>query len=636
MREKAVSWQFARMMNQFRWIIPFAGGMLSTLTAATQSPAPPEGVAAIAYESHIELEWLPGSDPAVASFQIFRSTDNGQNYFPLKTVGTSVSRMIDWTADEGQTLTRHYRIKAVRNDGAVSDFSAVASATTHTMTDDELLEMVQRATFRYFWDYGHPVSGLARERNNGDPDVVTTGGSGFGIMALLVGAERGWVSRSQAIDRMINIVSFLQFADRFHGVFPHWMNGNNGNVIPFSQYDNGADLVETAFLMQGLLAARVYFNGDTPLEKALRSAITGLWEDVEWDWFRRNGGPVLYWHWSPNYEWKMNFALRGFFEAQIVYILAAASPTHPVPGSLYQSGWTSMPGYCTSNSYYGYKPYCGGYGGGPMFFAHYSYLGFDPRGWKDACCNYFARNRNHALLQWNYAQLNPEKHIGYGANCWGLTACDGPNGYSAHDVFPTNDEGTVAPTAALASMPYAPEQSLEALKHFYRDLGDRLWGLYGFYDSFNQDLNWVASSYLAIDQGPIVGMIENHRTRLLWDLFMQNPEIEPALLACGFQRDSSVGMPPEPIAGLDLRVYPNPAATGQLTLVFDLEQPAIASAVLVDLLGKPVRRFFESTVLPAGASRVNVSLDPAIRGLYLLRLTDGQGRILTRKILINN
>ena len=624
------------MMNRFQWIIPFAGGITSIFSLTAQTPAAPESVTATAYEAHIELDWLPSSDPDVASYQVFRSTDNGQNYSLLKTVGAATTRLIDWTADEGQALTRHYRLKAIGNNGATSDFSATVSAQTHLMSDDELLEMTQRATFRYFWDYGHPVSGMARERNNGDPDVVTTGGSGFGVMALVVGAERGWVSRAEAVDRMIKIVSFLQFADRFHGVFPHWMNGNTGNVIPFSQYDNGADLVETAFLMQGLLAARIYFNQDNPYENALRSVITGLWEDVEWDWFRKNGGPVLYWHWSPNYAWQMNFQLRGFFEAQIVYLLAAASPTHPVPGSLYQTGWTSTPGYCSTNSYYGYKPFCGGYGGGPMLFAHYSYLGFDPRGWKDACCNYFVRNRNHALLQWSYAQLNPEKHTGYGADCWGLTACDGPNGYSAHDVFPPNDEGTIAPTAALASMPYAPDQSMAALRHFYRDLGDKLWGLYGFYDSFNQDQNWVAGSYLAIDQGPIVGMIENHRTRLLWDLFMQNPEIEPALLACGFQRDSSVGTRPEPIRDIELDIYPNPVISSQISLAFHLKQPAAVSAEIIGLPGKPVLSILTGKELPAGKSQITAAVGQLAPGFYFLRLRDREGRVLTRKINVKN
>ncbi|MCC6462942.1 MAG: T9SS type A sorting domain-containing protein [Saprospiraceae bacterium] len=619
-------------MTQFRWIALLAGAMFGMYSCAAQIPTPPQALTARGFEAHVELRWQPSA--GASGYQLFRSTDGGQQFSLLKTVGSSTQLALDWTADEGQSLNRQYRVKAVNAIGQTSDFSDIASAQTAPMADDALLDMVQEYTFRYFWDYGHPISGMARERNNGDPNIVTSGGSGFGIMALVVGAERGWVSREAAVDRMIRIVSFLQFADRYHGVFPHWMNGNTGKTVPFSQYDNGADLVESAFLIQGLLAARQYFDQNTPQENDLRQVITGLWEDVEWDWFRKNGGPSLYWHWSPNYGWQMNFQLRGFFEAQIVYILAAASPTHPVPGSLYQSGWTANGNYCTTSSLFGHRYYCGSYGGGPMFFAHYSYLGFDPRRWKDACCNYFTRNRNHALIQWEYAKNNIEKHIGYSAECWGLTACDGPNGYSAHDVQPANDDGTIAPTAALASMPYTPDQSLAALKYFYRTQGEKLWGIYGFYDAFNLDKNWVADSYLAIDQGPIVAMLENHRTGLLWDLFMRDSAIRPALLACGFVPDNSVvdvaaALP----VGIDASVYPNPSQDGIFTLRLELEKPQVLSAVLTDQAGRRLRQVFAGRALPAGALEEKIDIGDLPQGVYFLQIKNIENQVLVKKVL---
>lgn len=552
----------------FRLRLFFMPLLLSACTTFGQAPGIPANVSAIPYERHIEVRWT-ASAPAATEYQVFRSTD-GIDYSLLKTVYPPFLGCIDWTGDEGLGLTRFYKVKAVAGIQS-SDFSAAVSATTFGMNDEQLLDMTQQYTLRYFWDFGHPLSGLARERNNGDNNIVTTGGSGFGIMALIVGVERGWIPREAAVDRMVQIVSFLQVADRYHGAFPHWLDGSTGNTVPFSQYDNGADLVETAFLMQGLLAARQYFDGDDPLETAVRDVITILWEDVEWDWFRKNNGPVLYWHWSPNYGWQMNFPLRGFFEAQIVYILAAASPTHPVPASLYQTGWTGG-SYANYASYYGYPIYCGPYGGGPMFFAHYSYLGFDPRGKKDAFCNYFTRNRNHALIQRAYAVANPEGHEAYSAQCWGLTACDGPNGYSAHDVNPQNDNGTIAPTAALASMPYVPAESMDALRFFYRNLGDKLLGNYGFYDAFNLDLDWFAPSYLAIDQGPIVAMIENYRTGLLWDLFMANPEIQPALDAIGFVPNSSSADEVQD-AGFGAQLYPNPALPAESRLSLRCDRP---------------------------------------------------------------
>jgi hypothetical protein len=601
--------------------------------AVAQTPATPTALSAVGYEQHIELSWQANPEPNVTGYKIYRSTNGGSSFEYLKQVGKEPIA-VDWTGDEGQNLVRQYQISAIAGVSESARTAAV-SGTTHPMNDEELLEMTQKATFRYFWDYAHPVSGLARERNNGDPNLVTTGGSGFGIMAILVGAERGWVTRDAALNRMIQIASFLQYADRFHGVFPHWMNGTNGNVIPFSEYDNGGDLVESAFLMQGLLAAREYFDQNTPLEKALRDVITGLWEEMEWDWYRKNNSGVLYWHWSPNYGWQMNFPLRGFYEAQIVYILATASPTHPVPGSLYQTGWTSL-NYANNSVHFGRKIYCGPFGGGPMFFAHYSYLGFDPRGRKDAFCNYFVRNRNHALIQQSYSIVNPESHQGYAADCWGLTACDGPNGYSAHDIYPSNDEGTIAPTAALSSMPYAPEDCMAALRKFYRVLGKDLWGPYGFYDAFNLNQNWYANSYLAIDQGPIIGMIENQRTGLLWKLFMQNPEIAPALQALGFQSDSSPAEEAFAVKfGFDALVYPNPvlATEGVLQLELSLLKKQKLTAQISNLEGRVLQVLFKNRDLNTGIFQEEYQISNLNKGVYLLEIRNEAGGVWVQKIV---
>lgn len=607
---------------------------MTACTVAGQVPAPPETLTATGYEKHLELRWSPAPTAGVTSYQIFRSTDGGL-YQLHKTLPADAGTYIDWTGDEGDNLTRYYKIKTVAG-AQISDFSLPASAQTAPMSDEALLDMVQQYTFRYFWDYGHPVSGLARERSNGSDNVVTSGGSGFGIMTILVAVERGWITREAAVDRMIQITTFLQLADRFHGVFPHWMDGTTGQTIPFSQYDDGADLVETAFLIQGLLAARQYFDANTPLENALRTVITGLWEDVEWDWFRKNNSSVLFWHWSPNYAWQMNFPLRGFFEAQIVYILAVASPTHPVPASLYHTGWTGG-NYFNGSQVYGYPVYCGPYGGGPMFFAHYSYLGFDPRGRRDNFCNYFVRNRNHALIQHAYAIVNPEDHEGYSADCWGLTSCDVQNGYAAHSIWPSDDDGTVAPTAALASMPYVPAESMDALRHFYRQLGERLWGPYGFYDAFNLDQDWYASSYLAIDQGPIVAMIENQRSGLLWDLFMANPEIGPALDAIGFVPDAS------DIDALDLtrkgfsaQVFPNPANGESVEVRWTLDQPQTLRARLWQADGRLVKTLFEEREFPAGTFGEKLDLTGLPRGVFYMKTENKSGSGIIRKIVLTD
>lgn len=404
------------------------------------------------------------------------------------------------------------------------------------LTDDELLTKVQRQTFRYFWDFAHPVSGLARERTDTTyygHEVVTTGGSGFGIMALIVGVEREFITREQGVERMLKILNFLdKKADHFHGVWPHWMNGTTGETIRFSRKDDGADLVETSFMFEGLLAAHQYFNRDTEKERRIRWLIDNMWKQAEWSWFTKGGEDVLYWHWSPNHGWAMNHPIKGSNEALITYVLAAASPTYPVNERVYHRGWADASTFKNDKEYYGINLPLGMDFGGPLFFAHYSYLGLDPRGLSDRYADYWEQNVNHTLINRQHAIKNPNGYKGYGAKCWGLTASDGDKGYSAHD--PLNDQGVITPTAALSSFPYTPEYSMQALKHFYYDRGDRLWGEYGFKDAFNPTNGWVADSYLAIDQGPIIVMIENYRTGLIWNLFMSHPDIQRGLQRLGF------------------------------------------------------------------------------------------------------
>jgi hypothetical protein len=400
------------------------------------------------------------------------------------------------------------------------------------ISDDQLLTKVQEATFGYFWDFGHPVSGLARERNSSG-DVVTIGGSGFGLMVIIVGIERGFVTREEGIARLNKIITFLgEDADRFHGVWSHWLNGATGSAIAFSTRDDGADLVETAFMAQGLITVREYLDENNATEDDLITDINTLLDGIEWDWFTRDGQDVLYWHWSPNYGWDMNMQIKGYNEALIVYVLAKTSANHGIDADVYHKGWASSGGIMNGNSYYGITLPVGYPFGGPLFFAHYSFMGLDPRGLSDSYANYWTQNRNHSLINQQHSVENPGNYIGYSAESWGLTASDEPGGYSAHE--PNRDNGTITPTAAVSSIPYSPEESMDAIRHFYYKLGDKLWGEYGFYDAFNPTEGWWADSYLAIDQGPIVVMIENDRTGLIWDLFMEAPEVQTALDELGF------------------------------------------------------------------------------------------------------
>lgn len=401
------------------------------------------------------------------------------------------------------------------------------------ISDEELLTRVQKQTFKYFHEFAHPVSKMARERTTSG-NTVTTGGTGFGVMSMIVATERGFISRTEALNHIQTIVSFLDTkATKYHGAFAHWIHGETGATIPFSTYDNGADLVETSLLFQGLLAARQYFNSPSAEEAKLRDDITKLWEEIEWDWFQKDNEKVLYWHWSPNYGWQMNLKISGWNESLITYVLAASSPTHPINKDVYDQGWARNGQMVNNSTYYGHKLALGPEMGGPLFFAHYSFLGLNPIKLQDQYANYWEQNRNHTLINYQYCVDNPKDFAGYSENNWGLTASDGNEGYSAHS--PINDRGVISPTAALSSIPYTPEESTRALHFFYYKLGDKLWSDYGFKDAFNLSEGWFNDQYIAINQGPIIIMIENYRTGLMWDLFMDIPEIEQGLIKLGFQ-----------------------------------------------------------------------------------------------------
>lgn len=511
------------------------------------TPSVPTNVMAKGYERHVDLSWNAADERSLQHHVIYRSLDGGA-YRPIGIARPSVNRYVDFLGKENEKAS--YKITSSNWDFRESQFSKTVSAATRPLTDDELLSMLQEGCFRYYWETGaHPIAGMSLENTLGDDNIVATGASGFGIMALLVGVERQWITREQGIERLLRIANFLEKADRYHGVWSHFMDGRTGKTIPvFDKYDNGGDVVETAFLVQGLLAARQYFSGTSEAEQRLAKKITGLWESVEWDWYRHPATKdFLYWHWSKDYGRLLDHRLIGWNETMIVYLLAIAAPKHSVPASLYYDGWASqsetginyrrgwgkaMDGdhYVNGKRYYGIKLDVGVSTGGPLFFAHYSYMGFDPHILEDGFTNYFENNRNITLINRAYCLKNPGGYKGYGEQCWGLTASDGPTGeYMAHEPKPEVDDGTMTPTGGLSSFPYTPKESMEALKYFYRELGDRLWGVYGPRDAFNLEKNWFARIYMGLNQAPITVMIENYRTGLIWKNFMKNPEMGPML-----------------------------------------------------------------------------------------------------------
>ncbi|MEM9857746.1 MAG: glucoamylase family protein [Bacteroidota bacterium] len=433
----------------------------------------------------------------------------------------------------------------VKSKGSVSNENSISPLE---LSEDSLLTLVQYQTFQYFWEGAEPVSGMARERLHMDDvypnhsmDIITSGGSGFGLMALVVGIERQFITRNMAIDRLQKIISYLEKADSFHGVWPHWWNGPTGKVSPFSKMDNGGDLVETSFLAAGLLTVRQYLNSEESQEKELIDRINTLWEGIEFDWHTKGGEDILYWHWSPEYSWDMNFGVKGYNECLIMYVLAASSPTHSVNPDVYHKGWAGSGAIADDTTYYGLETELNHYQDnsspiGPLFWAHYSYLGLDPRGLKDRYGDYWKLNQNHALIHYNHCVANPHEYEGYGENCWGLTSSYSMKGYAGHR--PDRDLGVISPTAALSSFPYTPKESMKFLKYLYHD-ADTLIGKYGPYDAFSFTNNWYLPRYLAIDQGPIPVMIENYRTGLIWKLFMSAPEVQNGLKKLGFDYKSN-------------------------------------------------------------------------------------------------
>ncbi|HXW72080.1 MAG TPA: glucoamylase family protein [Methylocella sp.] len=404
------------------------------------------------------------------------------------------------------------------------------------LSDEALLDLVQHQTFRFFWEGAHPVCGLARDRTgltaDPDDDLIGIGGSGFAVMAILVGAERGWITRQEALARLDLMLAFLERAPCFHGLLPHYINGRTGAAIRFGRKDDGSDIVESSYLFQGLLCARQYFNGSDAVESHLRDRITWLWRDAEWNWHTRDGRHVLTWHWSPNNGFSLDHEIRGWNECLITYVLAAASPTYAIPPDVYHDGFAQGRAFINRRRYYDIELPLGPDYGGPLFFSHYSFCGLDPRGLKDRYADYFEQTVQHTLINYEHCVRNPHRHRGYGPSCWGLTASDDPSGYAAH--APDNDTGVISPTAALASFPYAPEQAMRALRYFYESVGEKIWGRFGFTDAFSETHDWYAKSYLAIDQGPIVIMIENYRSKLLWKLFMSDTDIQTGLRRLGF------------------------------------------------------------------------------------------------------
>ncbi len=559
------------------------------VSAGLVTPAAPV-VSMRAFERHAEVRWDPEANPDAETMRIEHLV--GGNWLSLGDAPAADGAFVDWLGAGGGSET--CRAVALGWNFDASPASASAAATTHEMTDDEWFDMAEEAAFRYFFHGAHPTYGLARDRYTGG-DLISTGGTGMGLMALVAGAARGYAPRARLAARVRQILEFYAtIATPYHGAFSHYLNGTTGaSVSADSDGLMRGDIVETSYLIQGALTARRYFDGTVPDEVAIRSLADQLWQGVDWNAYRMTPD-AIYWLWGPTAGWTLSFPVAGWNECMIVYLLAIASPTHPVPASCWYQGWSRYGAMVNGNSYYGYTLPLGSAYGGPLFFAHYSFMGFDPRGRRDPYANYVEQNRNHTLINRAYCAANPNQRAGFSADIWGLTACDGPSSYVVNS--PWNEEGTLAPTASLSSTPWTPQESLDALRAMYRLYGRWLYGPFGFRDAFNPGLQWFDPDYIAIDEGPIAVMIENFRSRLVWNLFMSNPEIQPALDAIGFVEDATVDVAPDApraVAALGPPVCrPNPCR-GAAELAFELPAAGHVRLTLLDVQGREVARLVD-------------------------------------------
>ncbi len=451
--------------------------------------------------------------------------------------------------------------------GGCGDTNRGGSDSEQTDDANDFLEDVSARTFRWFWDTTNPSNGLVPDRAP-NPPFSSIAAIGFGLTAYGIGAERGYVSRHDAAERTLSTMRFLWRLPQGEG--PNGVAGHRGFYFHFLDMQSGLrfrttelSTIDTALLMAGVLFAQSYFDGENGREAAIRAYADSLYRRVEWPWFQRGKAPLLTMGWRPERGGFGEAAYEGLNEAMILYVLALGSPTHPIDTNVWDA-WIST--YKWGN-FYGYDHVQFS----PLFGHQYSHVWIDYRGIQDAYMrqrgiDYFENSRRATLAQRAYAINNPRGFKDYGENIWGLTACDGPAGTSkvvngdtivfhrywarGASLIRINDDGTIAPTAAGGSVPFAPTEATDALMTMRGRYGTLVYNDYGFVDAFNPTFTfsdaqlefgvvnashgWFDGQQLGIDQGPILTMIENHRTGLVWETMKRNPYVVRGLCRAGF------------------------------------------------------------------------------------------------------
>ena len=389
--------------------------------------------------------------------------------------------------------------------------------------DNQLLDLVQRAAFEYFVHESNTANGLVKDfcrvKTKDKMPMTSTAATGFGLASLCVGASRGWISDDVAKTRILATMKFFRNdAESEHGFFYHFLDGETGRRWDESELSS----VDTALLLAGMLTAAHYYPG-TQIETLAQE----IYKNVDWQWMMA-GGRTLCMGWKPE-EGFLNVRWADYCELMIIYLLALGSPTHPIPADAWYQ-WGRMLNQFENEKFIACPP---------LFTHQYSHTFVDFRGMRDEEANYFTNSILATQANRKWCVANAKKFQTYREGFWGLTACDGPSGYMAYGAPYGVDDGTVAPTAAISSIVFTPQESLSAIRLMLEKLGPKVWGRYGFIDAFNLEQKWFSNKYLGIDLGPMVLMIENHRTGLIWKTFMKEPAIQKAMDAAKFKKDQT-------------------------------------------------------------------------------------------------
>jgi hypothetical protein len=509
------------------WGQDTAGAMTPTHDAAM---AVPTGLGERVGDRSVILHWDPVVVSDLAGYRVYRASSPSEPFEP-RSVTLPTNHFVDFEVQNGSTY--RYRVRAVQRTGAESQDSATISATPQALDDKAFVDLVQHTAFDYFWYEANPTNGLIKDRSS-DPSRSSIAAVGFGLSALTVGIDRGWISREMGRTRVLTTLQFLDNsphgpeadATGYKGFYYHFLDMQTGR----RDGDSELSTIDTALLLGGILHVREYFDQDDATEAKIRALANNLYSRVDWPWMQVRSARISH-GWKPEmgflpYDW------GGYNEAMILYVLALGSPTHPID----PDAWTTWTSSYAWETHYGQAfvvfP--------PLFGHQYSHVWIDFRGIQDAYMrakglDYFENSRRATLANRAYAIANPHGWADYGENVWGLTASDIPASYSARGAPPAErDDGTITPTAAGGSFAFTPHESLAALRHMYAAYRTQIWGPYGFKDAFNPSQKWFATDYLGIDQGPIVLMIENYRTGRIWHEFMQHPAIQRGLARAGF------------------------------------------------------------------------------------------------------